>query len=91
MAEAGVVVENWDEELLVPAQGRLVYMGQGQCHYVFFHEATPAVLWPKKRRKKKKTTPQPPAPPVGEYWEAEIQAAAAPPTEDWDAEIEASQ
>jgi hypothetical protein len=79
-------VENWDEELLVPAQGRLVNMGQGQAHYVYFHEPTSPLLWPKK--KKKKATHQPPAPAVGEDWEAEI--AATPPKEDWDAEIVAS-
>jgi hypothetical protein len=94
MAEAGVVVENWDE-LLVPAQGRLVYVGQGQYHYVHFHEPTPGILWPKKkRRKKKKPTPQPPAPSEpAEDWKAEISppVAAYPQLEDWDAEIAASQ
>jgi hypothetical protein len=55
-------VEDW-EELLVPAQGRLVYVGQGQCQFVHFHEPTPGLLWPKKkRRKKKKAASQPPAP-----------------------------
>jgi hypothetical protein len=44
--------EDWDSELLVPAQGRLVYMGQGQCHYVHFHQPTPQLLWPKKKKKK---------------------------------------
>jgi hypothetical protein len=73
-------MEDWDEELLVPAQGRLVYVGQGQAHYVFFHKPTPQLLWPKKK-KKKKTTPQPPAPapPVGEDWEAEISRLQLPP------------
>jgi hypothetical protein len=90
-------VEDWDSELLVPAQGRLVYVGQGQCHYTFFHEATPGLLWPKKKRKKKKkkkAAPQPPVPaPSLEDWEAEISppAAAYPQLEDWDAEIAASQ
>jgi hypothetical protein len=93
MAEA---VENWDAELLVPAQGRLMYLGQGQCHYTRLHEPTPGLLWPKKKRrkkKKKKATLQPPAPPVGEDWEAEISppAAASRQLEDWDAEIAASQ
>jgi hypothetical protein len=80
--------EDWDSELLVQAQGRLVYVGQGQCHFTYFHEPTPGILWPKKkRRKKKKATPQPvPALPVGEDWEAEI-SPPAPPKEDWDAEI----
>jgi hypothetical protein len=91
------VVEDWDEELLVPAQGRLVYVGQGQMHYTYFHEPTPGLLWPKKKRKKKKkkAKSQPPAPapapelrPV-EDWEAEICPPA--PKEDWDAEIAASQ
>jgi hypothetical protein len=73
-------VENWDSELLVPAQGRLVYMGQEQAHFVHFHEPTPGLLRPKKK-KKKKATPQPPAPspPVGEDWEAEIAATNPPP------------
>jgi hypothetical protein len=85
--------EDWDEELLVPAQGRLVYVGQGQCHYTYFHEPTPGMLWPKKKKKKKKAAPQPPAPPVREDWEAEIlpPVAAYPQLEDWDAEIAASQ
>ena len=37
--------EDWDEELLVPAPGRMVYMGQGQMHYVHFHKGTPDPLW----------------------------------------------
>jgi hypothetical protein len=37
-------VESWDEELLVPAQGRLVYVGQGQCHFAHFHEPIPGLL-----------------------------------------------
>jgi hypothetical protein len=78
---AGQHPEDWDEELLVPAQGRLVYVGQGQAHYVFFHEPTPQLLWPKKKKKKKKkkkATPQPPAPaPPPEDWEAEISPPAA--------------
>jgi hypothetical protein len=52
-------VEDWESELLVPAQGRLVYTGQGQCHFVHFHEATPALLWPKKKRRKKKKKASP--------------------------------
>jgi hypothetical protein len=92
MAEAGVVMENWDE-LLVPAQGRLVYVGQGQCHFTHFHEPTPGILWPKKKKKKAAQQPPVPAPPVGEDWEAEISppAAACRQLEDWDAEIAASQ
>jgi hypothetical protein len=81
------VAENW-EKLLVPAPGRLVYMGQGQMHYVHFHKGTPDPLWPKKKRKKKKATPQPTPPVPAEDWDAEI---ASPPKEDWDAEIAASQ
>jgi hypothetical protein len=70
--------EDWEKELLVPAPGRLVYMGQGQMHYVHFHKGTPDPLWPKKKKKKKKaSTPQPPPVP-------ELQ-----PVEDWDAEIAA--
>jgi hypothetical protein len=84
MAKAGVVVKDWEKELLMPVQGRLVYMGQGQCHYLHFHEATPGLLWPKK---KKKAASQPPEP--AEDWEAEISPPA--PQEDWDAEIVASQ
>jgi hypothetical protein len=38
------VSEDWDEELLVPAQGRLVYVGQGQCHFAHFHQPTPGLL-----------------------------------------------
>jgi hypothetical protein len=65
MAKAQVVVEDWEKELLVPASGRLVYMGQGQVHYVYFHLGTPDPLWPKKKKKKKKkaSTPQPPPAP----------------------------
>jgi hypothetical protein len=91
--------EDWDAELLVPAQGRLVYVGQGQCHYTYFHEPTPGLLWPKKKKKKKKKkaksqsppepVPLPVPPPPGEDWEAEICPPA--PKEDWDAEIAASQ
>jgi hypothetical protein len=81
------VAENWEKELLVPAPGRLVYMGQGQMHYVHFHKGTPDPLWPKKKRKKKKKATPQPVPP--EDWDVEI--AASPPKEDWDAEIAASQ
>ena len=73
--------EDWEKELLVPAPGRLVYMGQGQMHYVHFHKGTPDPLWPKRKRKKKKkkkkAAPEPPPP-------------APAPKEDWDAEIAAS-
>jgi hypothetical protein len=90
---AGQHPEDWDAELLVPAQGRLVYVEQGQCHYTYFHEPTPGLLWPKKKKKKKKaSTPQPPPVPElrpVEDWDAEI--AASQPKEDWDAEIAASQ
>jgi hypothetical protein len=88
MAKAEVP-EDWEKELLIPAPGRLVYMGQGQMHYVYFHQGTPNPLWPKK--KKKASTPRPaptPSEPV-EDWDAEI--AASQPKEDWDAEIAASQ
>jgi hypothetical protein len=84
--------EDWEKELLVPAPGRLVYIGQGQVHYGYFHQGTPDPLWPKKKKKKKKKkkTPQPaPAPEPKEDWDAEI--AASQPKEDWDAEIAASQ
>jgi hypothetical protein len=68
--------EDWEKELLVPSPGRLVYMGQGQMHYVYFHQGTPDPLWPK-RKKKKKKTPQPaPVPePVEDDWDAEIAAS----------------
>jgi hypothetical protein len=72
--------EDWDHELLVPAQGRLVYVGQGQCQYTF-HEPTPGLLYPKKRRKKKKKkacTPQPPPP------EPEPLPPAPIDSEDWE-------
>jgi hypothetical protein len=62
--------EDWDSELLVPAQGRLVYVGQGQSHFAHFHQQTPGLLWPKKKRKKrgnkKKGTRQPPPEPAPE-------------------------
>ena len=77
--------EDWEKELLIPAPGRLVYMGQGQVHYVYFHQGTPDPLWPKKK-KKKKTLQSAPEP---KDWDAEI--AASQPKEDWDAEIAASQ
>jgi hypothetical protein len=87
--------EDWEKELLVPAPGRLVYMGQGQVHYVYLHQGTPDPLWPKKKKKKKKkkAAPEPvppePAPEPKEDWDAEI--AASQLKEDWDAEIAASQ
>jgi hypothetical protein len=83
--------EDWDSELLVPAQGRLVYVGQGQAHLVHFHEPTPGMLWPKKKKKKKKAKSQPALAPSLEDWEAEISLPAYPQIEDWDAEIAASQ
>jgi hypothetical protein len=85
--------EDWDSELLVPAQGRLVYVGQGQCHYTFFHEPTPGLLYPKRKKKrkrgKKKSTslqsppaplppPPPPAPIDWGDWEEMCQG------EDWE-------
>ena len=93
------MMEDWDAEIAEEPrpEGRLVYMGQGQIHYTFFHEGTPDPLWPKKKRKKKKKktrAPQipPPAPPIKppevqpqEDWDAEMGV-----TEDWDAEIAAS-
>ena len=92
--------EDWEKELLVPAPGRLVSMGQGQMHSVYFHKGTPDPLWPKKKKKtkkkKKKAAPEPappepvpPEPEPKEDWDAEI--AASQPKEDWDAEIAASQ
>jgi hypothetical protein len=89
--------EDWDEELLVPAQGRLLYVGQGESRYTYFHQQTPGMLWPKKK-KKKSTSPQPPPPPAPidwSDWEELCQTAPSPPVpwqpEDWDAEIAASQ
>jgi hypothetical protein len=97
--------ENWDEELLVPAQGGSVYVGQGESQFAFFHEPAPGLLYPKRKKKKKKkgrSNPQPPPPaPASEPapidwgdWE-EICQFGPPPTvpwqpEDWDAEISAS-
>jgi hypothetical protein len=79
MAETDVA-ENWEKDLFIPAPGRLVYMGQGQVHYVYFHQGTPDPLWPK--MKKKATAPQPaPAPSSPEL----------PPAENWDAKIATSQ
>jgi hypothetical protein len=97
--------EDWDEELLVPAQGRLLYVGQGESRYTHFHEPTPGLLYPKRRKKKKTATPQPPLPPPAAEpapidwsdWEELCQFAPPPPPpapsplEDWDAEISASQ
>jgi hypothetical protein len=90
--------ENWDEELLVPAQGRLVYVGQGQSLFTHFHEPTPSLQYPK--RKKKSASPQlpPPAPaplspaPIDwSDWEEICQFSPPPPVpwqpEDWEAEI----
>jgi hypothetical protein len=72
--------EDWDSELLVPAQGRLLYVGQGQSRYTFFHHSTPSLLWPKKKRRKRKkktASPQPPPPPP--------EPTPVPPaTIDWD-------
>jgi hypothetical protein len=67
MPEEPTAGEDWDSELLVPAQGRLVYVGQGQNHYTFFHQPTPGLQYPKRKRKKrgkkKASSPQPPPPP----------------------------
>jgi hypothetical protein len=57
MASGG---ENWDEELLVP--GRMVYVGQGQSHYMFFDEPDPGLMYPKKKKKKKSASQPPPSP-----------------------------
>ena len=45
--------EDWDTELLVPAQGRLVYVGQGQSQYTFFHQSSPGLQYPKKKKRKR--------------------------------------
>ena len=59
--------EDWDEELMVPAQGRLVHVGQGQMHYSYFQQPTPGLLWPKKKKRrkrgKKKASSSPQSPP----------------------------
>jgi hypothetical protein len=69
---AGKNEEDWEKELLVPAPGGLVYMGQGQAHYVYFHQDTPDPLWPKKKKTPQPApTPQEPA----EDWDAEIAAS----------------
>ena len=31
----------------------MLYVGQGQSQYTFFHQPTPGLLWPKKKRKKR--------------------------------------
>jgi hypothetical protein len=83
--------EDWERGFLVSAPCRLVYIGQGQVHHVYFQQGTPDPLWPKKK-KKKATTPQPPPVPelqAVEDWDAEIVASQL--KEDWDAEIVASQ
>jgi hypothetical protein len=85
--------KDWDSELLVPAQGRLVYVGQAQAQFVHFHEPTPGMLWPKKtrRKRKKKTTslkpppepaPLPPAPIDWLDWEERCQELCQ--AEDWE-------
>jgi hypothetical protein len=95
--------EDWDSELLVPAQGRLLYVGQGESRYTFFHQSTPGLLWPKKkRRKRKKKTaslqppppepaPLPPAPINRGDWEELCQSAPPTPAlwqpEDWEPDI----
>jgi hypothetical protein len=86
--------ENWDEELLVPAQGRLLYVGQGESHYTYFHQQIPGMVYPKRRKKKKKkkkkkgsSSPQPPPPtPASEPapidwsdWEELCQTSPPPP------------
>ena len=92
--------EDWDAELLVPAQGRLVYVGQGQSHYTFFHQPTPGLQYPKRKRrrgkkkKKKSTSPQPlsapepaPAPIDWDDWEERCQTSPHWQPEDWELEI----
>jgi hypothetical protein len=34
--------EDWDSDMLMAVQGRLIYIGQGQAHYVFFSPAHPS-------------------------------------------------
>jgi hypothetical protein len=68
-AAAAAAVDDWDAQLLVPAQGRMVYVGQGQMHYTYFHEPIPGLLYPKKKKKrgkkkKKASSQQPPSAPV---------------------------
>jgi hypothetical protein len=95
--------ENWDEELLVPAQGRMVYVGQGVSQFTHFHEPAPGMLYPKRRKKKKKKAlsslqPPPPPPPAADPvpidwsdWEEISQFSPPPPViwepEDWELEI----
>jgi hypothetical protein len=47
------VIEDWEVELLVPAQGRLVYVCQGQFHFAHFHESNPGLLYPKRKKRKR--------------------------------------
>jgi hypothetical protein len=94
-----VVREDWDSELLVPAQGRLVYVGQGQSHFAHFHQPTPGLLWPKRKRKKrgkKKGTREPPPEPAPESapapidwddWDERCQTSPHWQPEDWELEI----
>jgi hypothetical protein len=51
------VPEDWEKEKLIPAPGRVVYIGQGKVHYVYFHQWILNLLRPKNRRKKKKKPP----------------------------------
>jgi hypothetical protein len=99
VAAAAAVGEDWDEELLVPAQGRMVYVGQGQSHFTHFHEPAPGMLYPKRRRKKKKKArsslqpPPPPPPPAAEPapidwsdWEELCQFGPPEPPVPWEPE-----
>jgi hypothetical protein len=95
--------EDWEAELMVPAQGRLFYVGQGQSQYTFFHQPTPGLLYAKRKRKKRKkkasSTPQLPPPEPAPLsptpidwsdWEEMCQSAPPPPApvgEDWEPEI----
>jgi hypothetical protein len=74
--------EDWDEELLVPSHGRMVYVGQGESQFTFFDQPAPGLLYPKRKKKKKKTaTPQLPPPP-----ELELEPLSPAPIDwgDWE-------
>jgi hypothetical protein len=91
--------EDWDEELLVPAQGRMVYVGQGESRYthVHFHEPAPGVLHPKRKKKKKNARsslqpPPPPPPPAAEpapidWSDWEELSQFSPPPQTWQPEV----
>jgi hypothetical protein len=67
--------EEWEEIVAVRPPSRLVYMGQGQVFYTFFHVGTPDPLWPKKKKKAPQPASAPPA--RTEDWDAEIAASQA--------------